>query len=174
MESNRVCILHHSSHIFSQTFIFCFQLTECTADKCGDEGEEGAGVCHEVNGECEIRCGEQHYREGDYCYFCSDIGTDTYCQQCNKSGSCAACRSDIDLEHGECVNRQQEAIEALAAEVRKVAGYEGCQAPNVYECDTGTACSGEGCGSLAMTVDANKRVITLVEYPFIIALFIVI
>ena len=129
-----------------------------------------------VAGECEIKCGGEHYREGEYCYYCSDIVTgESYCQDCDGEGNCAVCRSDVDLEHGECVNRQQEAVEALARAIKETGRYGECAGPSVHGCGEGEGgertCSGSGCGTFEVGVDENERVtkmfvIIMIMQPF--------
>ena len=115
-------------------------------------------MCRTVAGECEIACGSEHYRQGKYCYYCRDIEEDTLCQKCDEAGSCAECRAGTDLEHGECHDRQQEALERVAAQIGS-----GCRAPYAFGCEAGSECMGGGdeCGTYRIVVDSEKRVKTL-------------
>ena len=141
----------------------CFGCTGCGEDDCG---EEAYGVCHDVEGECEIECGGEHYREGDYCYYCGDIvAGESYCQACDEGGSCAVCRDGVDLEHGECVNRQQEAIEKIAGELRGTGVCAESEGPDIHGCVAGEECRGRGCDQFVIVVDGKERVVEMFATP---------
>ena len=128
--------------------------------KCGDGTHP---VCKEEDGACRIQCGDESYRDKEHCYHCGE--EDAICDTCDGEGMCRVCRSDTDLEHGECVNRQQEAVGAVARAIRETGRHEECEGPMVHGCGTGSGegggertCGGTGCGTFTIEVDERERV----------------
>ena len=127
------------------------------------EGKCGAGsgvpVCTTEDGECEIQCGGDTYRDGDYCYRCDD--SEGLCKECDGAGLCSVCRDGVDKVGKECENRQQAALDAIAEELRKISGLGGCVAPDVLRCTT--PCAGSGCGTYKIELDSGRRVTKLFD-----------
>ena len=119
-------------------------------------------MCYEEGGVCRIQCGSETYRDGEYCYRCDD--EEGLCAECDGQGLCATCKKWLDREDGECIDRQQEAVDAVAAVIMKTAGHEGCEAPNVRQCaESQSGCTGTSCGTLAIEIDETGRIRKLFE-----------
>ena len=133
-------------------------ITACSSGGC-NEGQDGYDVCTASGDECKIQCGSETYRDGDYCYRCDDSAG--LCATCDGAGLCTTCKKWLDREDGECIDRQQEALDALGAEIQKTEGHGECVPPNALECVAGSECSGTSSGTFVIKVDGTKRVTTL-------------
>ena len=72
---------------------------DCSSVGCGSN----ATSCAMEDGRCRIQCGSTHFRHGEYCYHCSDIGSGTPCQECDGGGKCSRCSPGFAHADGECV-----------------------------------------------------------------------
>ena len=141
-----------STNIYNKNNSTLFCSTACTSDKC----DASVPVCGVEGGECRIQCGSETYRDGDYCYRCDD--DEGLCAECDGEGLCAVCRAGVDKIGDDCENRQQQALDALAAQLANN-GKTGCRAPDVLRC--GTSCSGsDECGAFSVSVDSTTKRIT--------------
>ena len=77
----------------------CMLKLACSTTGCN----KGISVCEkELDGVCRIQCGPQHYRDGEYCYYCDDIVEDmTVCQDCDGKGLCSKCLPGYELDQSD-------------------------------------------------------------------------
>ena len=71
---------------------------------CSSVGcSSGVSICALENETCKIQCGPNHYRHGEYCYYCDEITETTPCQKCDDNGKCLQCLAGYALVNAECV-----------------------------------------------------------------------
>ena len=130
--------------------------TTTTSTGCEDEGcETDHGVCQEGENECDIQCGAEQYRHGDYCYHCSRIDGSTPCKECDGEGLCKACNAGYGLRNGECREMEQIGLDKIAERLSE-AGRGGCTSPDLLTCRDVTCRGSSTCGTFSVGRESSS------------------
>ena len=141
-------------------------MTGCEEAGCGTDH----GVCGEADNECDIQCGADQYRHGDYCYHCSRMSESTPCRECDGEGLCAVCNAGYGERRGECRAMEQVGLDRIAGEL-EAAGRAGCTSPDLLTCREET-CQGSGeCGTFGVVRDGTTMAVNGL-FVFIISMLL--